>query len=82
MYQTTPPLPPKELLPTMYYLPSEELGEPGFSDFQRELLRLTFRPPNYPADQIFIASGLNLYYDPYHPQMNFLSHEILSAQSF
>ncbi len=26
----------------------------------------TFIPPNYPPDQIFIASDLNLYYDPKH----------------
>jgi hypothetical protein len=58
----------KELLPTMYDLPSEDPEEPGLPDefhlFQPELLRLTFRTPNYPADQIFIAkfwqSGLTI----------------------
>jgi Uma2 family endonuclease len=72
MYQTDPPRSPKEVLPTMYDLKSEDPEEPGlpdeFHDLQPELLRLTFRPPNYPADQIFVASDLNLYYDPRHPQ--------------
>jgi Uma2 family endonuclease len=72
MYQTDPPRSPKEVLPTMYDLKSEDSEEPGlpdeFHDLQPELLRLTFRPPNYPDDQIFIASDLNLYYDPRHPQ--------------
>jgi Uma2 family endonuclease len=72
MYQTDPPRSPKEVLPTMYDLKSEDPEEPGlpdeFHDLQPELLRLTFRPANYPADQIFIASDLNLYYDPRHPQ--------------
>jgi Uma2 family endonuclease len=69
--QTDPPLPAKETLPTMYDLPSESPEEPGlpdeFHDLQPELLRLTFRPPNYPPDQIFNASDLNLYYDVHHP---------------
>jgi len=70
MYQTDPPRSPKEVLPTMYDLPSENPEEPGlpdeFHDLQPELLRLTFRPPNYAVDQVFIASDLNLYYDPRH----------------
>jgi Uma2 family endonuclease len=72
MYQVDPPRSPKEVLPTMYDLPSEdpqELGLPDeFHDLQPELLRLTFRPPNYPDRQIFVASDLNLYYDPRQPQ--------------
>lgn len=52
----------------MYDLPSEDPEEPGLPDefhyMQPELLRQTFRPPNYPADEIFVASDLNLYYDP------------------
>ncbi len=72
MYQIDPPRSPKEVLPTMYDLKSEDPGEPGlpdeFHDLQPELLRLTFRPPNYPADQVFVASDLNLYYDPRHPR--------------
>ena len=70
MYQTDPPLPPKENLPTMYDLPSEEVGDPGGQDefhiLQPELLRLTFRPPNYKEENVFVASDFNLYYDVRH----------------
>jgi Uma2 family endonuclease len=72
MHQTSPPLSPREILPTMYDLPSEDLEEPGLPDefhlLQPELLRQTFRPPTYGAEEIFTASDLNLYYDLYHPQ--------------
>jgi Uma2 family endonuclease len=72
MYQRNPPPSPQEVLPTMYELPSENPEGPGlpdeFHDLQPELLRLTFRPPNYPSERIFIASDLNLYYSPRHPQ--------------
>lgn len=71
MFQTDSPRPPKELLPTMYDLPSESSEEPGlpdeFHDFQPQLLRETFRPSNYLPDQVFVASDLNLYYDPRYP---------------
>jgi len=67
MYQIDPPLSPKKTLPTMYDLPSENPEEPGlpdeFHDLQAEVLRLTFFLANYPADQVFIGSDLNLYYD-------------------
>lgn len=70
MIQTDPPPPPQEVLPTMYDLPSEDPEEPGlpdeFHDFQPQLLRESFNPPNYPADQIFVATDLNLYYDARH----------------
>ncbi len=70
MFQTDPPRSAKEVLPTMYDLPSESLEEPGLPDefhvFQPQLLRETFIPPNYPKDEVFIASDLNLYYDPNH----------------
>jgi Uma2 family endonuclease len=70
MYQTDPPRSPKDVLPTMYDLPSENPEEPGLPDqfhiFQPRLLDETFRPPNYPPDQILVASDLNLYYDPRH----------------
>lgn len=69
--QTDPPLPPKEALPTMYDLPSEDQEEPGLPDdfhyYQPQLLRETFCPPDYPVDQIYMASDLNLYYDVRHP---------------
>lgn len=72
MQQTNPPLPAKETLPTMYDLPSEDPEEPGLPDefhlFQPELLRLTFRPPNFPEDEVFTASDLNLYYNPTQTQ--------------
>jgi Uma2 family endonuclease len=71
MYQIDPPRPPQETLPTMYDLPSEDPKEPGlpdeFHDFQPQLLRETFQPPNYPPDQIFVGTDLNLYYDSRHP---------------
>ncbi|MEH1988880.1 Uma2 family endonuclease [Nostoc sp.] len=70
MYQTDPPRPPKETLPTMYDLPSEYPEDSGLPDefhlFQPQLLRETFCPPNYPAEEVFVASDLNLYYDLRH----------------
>lgn len=71
MYQQKdPPLPPKEVLPTMYDLPSEELEDSGMPDqyhlWQGNLLGETFEPPDYPQDQVFTASDLNLYYDLRH----------------
>lgn len=70
MYQTDPPRPAREVLPTMYDLPSEDPQEPGLPDefhlVQSQLLRETFCPLTYPADQIFTASDLNLYYDVRH----------------
>lgn len=72
MEQRDPPFSPKETLPTMYDLPSEDPEEPGLPDefhlLQSELLRLMFRPPTYREDQVFTASDLNLYYDVRHPQ--------------
>jgi Uma2 family endonuclease len=54
----------------MYDLPSEDPEEPGlpdeFHDWQAQLLSLTFRPPHYPASQVFSASDMNLYYDVRH----------------
>ncbi|MEQ8535855.1 MAG: Uma2 family endonuclease [Coleofasciculus sp. D1-CHI-01] len=69
--QTDPPLSPRETLPTMYDLKSEDPEEPGlpdeFHDWQAQLLSLTFRPPHYPPQQVFYASDMNLYYDVRHP---------------
>lgn len=71
MYQVDPPLPPKEILPTMYDLPSEDPKKSGLPDqfhiWQPRLLEETFHPPNYPVDEVFVASDLNLYYDIRHP---------------
>ncbi|MBD2513460.1 Uma2 family endonuclease [Nostoc sp. FACHB-973] len=70
MYQTDPPRPPKETLPTMYDLPSEYPEDSGLPDefhlFQPQLLRETFFPPNYPAQEVFVGTDLNLYYDLRH----------------
>ncbi len=60
-----------EDLPTMYDLPSEDPEEPGlpdeFHDLQPELLRLTFRPPEYYPNRVFCGSDMNLYYDVNNP---------------
>ena len=70
MYQTDPPRPPKEVLPTMYNLPSEDLEEPGLPDqfhiWQPRLLEDTFQPVNYQTEEILIGTDLNLYYDARH----------------
>jgi Uma2 family endonuclease len=54
----------------MYDLPSEDPEEPGlpdeFHDWQAQLLSLTFHPPHYPAERVFCASDMNLYYDVRH----------------
>ena len=69
MYQSDPPLDPKKVLPTMYDLPSEDAEEPGLPDkyhlLQARFLEDTFHPPNYSTDQVFVASDLNLYYNPH-----------------
>jgi Uma2 family endonuclease len=68
--QTEPPRSPRETLPTMYDLPSEDPEEPGlpdeFHDLQPQLLTLTFCPPQYPTSEIFCGSDINLYYDVSH----------------
>ncbi|MDQ3012830.1 MAG: Uma2 family endonuclease [Acidobacteriota bacterium] len=69
--QTDPPRPARETLPTMYDLPSEEIGDAGMPDeyhvHQATLLDETFRPPAVPADEVFSAMDMNLYYDVRHP---------------
>jgi Uma2 family endonuclease len=66
------PKPAWETLPTMYDLPSEDPEEPGlpdeFHDFQPQMLRETCQPPTYPANELFIGTDLNLYYDVHHPR--------------
>ncbi|WP_392535698.1 Uma2 family endonuclease [Nostoc sp. C117] len=70
MYQTDPPRPPEETMPTMYDLPSELIGESGLPDefhcIQADLLTETCQPLTYPSGEILLASDLNLYYDPRH----------------
>jgi Uma2 family endonuclease len=72
MYQIDPLSPTQAGLPTMYDLPSEDPNEPGlpdeFHDFQPQLLRETFQSDTYPADEVFIGTDLNLYYDVRHTQ--------------
>ncbi|GBE92794.1 hypothetical protein [Nostoc cycadae] len=50
MYQTDPPRPPQETMPTMYDLPSELIGESGLPDechcMQADLLNETCQPTN------------------------------------
>ncbi len=69
--QSDPPLSPRQTLPTMYDLPSEEVGEPGLPDefhpLQSQILQKTFKPGNYGPEQVFSAMDLNLYYDVRHP---------------
>jgi len=61
---------PKENLPTMYDLPSEDPEEPGLPDefhyLQPQLLQFTFRPPDYYPHQVFSGADMNLYYDVAH----------------
>jgi Uma2 family endonuclease len=69
--QIDPPLSPRETLPTMYDLPSENPEEPGlpdeFHDLQPQLLSRTLRLSGYTRENCFTASDLNLYYDVNHP---------------
>jgi Uma2 family endonuclease len=65
--------PLRETLPTMYDLPSEEIGEPGMPDefhpHQAILLSETFHPTTVPPEQVFTAIDLNLYYDVENPSL-------------
>ncbi len=69
--QEDPPRPPRETLPTMYDLPSEDPEEPGlpdeFHDLQPQLLSRTLHLSRYSRDNYFTGSDLNLYYDLSHP---------------
>jgi Uma2 family endonuclease len=63
---------PKESLPTMYDLPSEDPEEEGlpntYHDFQPELLRKTCQPIDYYPDKLYSGSDLHIYYDVNHPK--------------
>ena len=69
--QVDPPLSPRDTLPTMYDLPSENPEEPGLPDefhsLQPQLLSRTLRLSNYTRENCFTAYDLNLYYDVNHP---------------
>jgi Uma2 family endonuclease len=71
MYQPIPPRSPLETMPTMYDLPSELIGESGLPDefhcIQAALLTETCQPVNYSPEEVLLASDLNLYYNPRHP---------------
>jgi Uma2 family endonuclease len=71
-HPTEPPRSPRETLPTMYDLPSEDPEEPGlpdeFHDLQPQLLSRTLRSPKHNPQKMFTGSDLNLYYDVRHPQ--------------
>lgn len=69
--QTDPPRSPRETLPTMYDLPSEDPEEPGLPDeyhyLQPHLLSATLQLTTYAADEVFSVGDMNLYYDVEHP---------------
>lgn len=69
--QTDPPRPARDVLPTMYDLPSEDSEESGLPDeyhyLQPQLLSATLRLTQYSADQVFSVGDMNLYYDVEHP---------------
>jgi Uma2 family endonuclease len=69
--QSDPPLSPRQTLPTMYDLPSENREDSGLPDeyhcYQPSLLRQTFKPAHWESEEVFMASDLNLYYDVRHP---------------
>lgn len=64
------PLSPRETLPTMYDLPSEEIGDSGVPDefhvIQPHLLKETFQPTIYKSEEIFIGIDINFYFDVRH----------------
>jgi Uma2 family endonuclease len=68
--QTEPPRSPRETLPTMYELPSENPEEPGLPDefhaLQPQLLSRTCQSPQVSPQQMFAGTDLNLYYDVRH----------------
>lgn len=65
------PLSPRETLPTMDDLPSENSEDAGlldeFHELQPQLLSATLRLTTYAREQIFTGTDLNLYYDVRHP---------------
>jgi Uma2 family endonuclease len=69
--QTDPPRSPRETLPTMYDLPSEDPNEPGLPDeyhyLQPQLLSATLRLTRYSSDRVFSVGDMNLYYDVHNP---------------
>ncbi|UZQ54349.1 Uma2 family endonuclease [Trichothermofontia sichuanensis B231] len=64
-------MPPRETLPTMYDLPSEDPEELGLPDefhlMQPRLLQETCQSPILARETLFFGTDLNLYYDWRHP---------------
>ena len=62
---------PRQSLPTMYDLPSENPEDSGLPDdfhpLQAFLLLLTFQPPNWNSNMVFSQLDHNIYYDANHP---------------
>ena len=58
--QSDPPRSPRETLPTMYDLPSENPEEPGlpdeFHDYQPQLLSRTLRLADWATDRMFTGA--------------------------
>jgi Uma2 family endonuclease len=69
--QFDPPRSPKDVLPNMDDLPSEDPEESGlpdeFHDLQPQLLSRTLSLSGYSRENCFTASDLNLYYTVRHP---------------
>jgi Uma2 family endonuclease len=69
--QTDPPRSPRETLPTMYDLPSEDPEEPGLPDefhsYQPQMLSRTLKLPTYNRNNYFTGTDLNLYYNVKQP---------------
>ncbi|HIK32244.1 MAG TPA: Uma2 family endonuclease [Oscillatoriales cyanobacterium M59_W2019_021] len=65
-----PPRSPRDILPTMDDLPSEDPEEPGLPDefhfYQPDLLRRTCRSPRYSPESTFVGVDINFYYDVRH----------------
>lgn len=49
-------------------LTQNPLTSDQFQLFQSHLLESTFIPPNYPSNQVFAGSSINLFFDPRRPQ--------------
>lgn len=68
--QIDPPLSPRQTLPTMYDLPSEDPEEERLPDqyhgYQPDILDDTFKPSNYDFDEILTATDLHIYYNLNH----------------
>lgn len=73
MSQNSPTKLPKKLLPTMYDLPCEDVGEFSFSDdfyfVQAELLNNTFRPPKWQVYSQILQIPYYVVFDRYEDKL-------------